>query len=486
MKPLKLVIIEDEEAHFQLMKRAIEKAFPLASFYYFEQADVCLENLDEITPDIIITDYLVPGMNGIKFLEALNQGKKDIPVIMITGQGNENIAVQAMKLGAWDYLVKTADFFTLLPSVIEKVVRKQKLEESFERSRKRFEQIFTESPIGIELFDSNGLLIDLNKSCLDIFGIADAADVRGFDLFADPNMASKFKDRLTKGETVRSEVVFDFEKVKKLKLYETTKSGAIHVDVLITPITKEDVPGAGGYLVQVQDITDRKRAEEQVHALSQQLIKAQESERRRLARDLHDYLAQDLSVLKMGLDTFLDDQPDTSSEKRQRVSELSKMIQRAIMDIRDLAYDLRPASLDELGLVETVLHYCQDFSEPNAMKVDFFSIGLDNIRLDSDTEITLYRLIQEGLNNIRKHADASHVTVRLSASFPHIILRIEDNGKGFDLERRPDAAVQEKRMGLRTMAERAALLNGKMKIESRPGQGTKIVVEVPYKEENIG
>jgi len=486
MDPLTVVIIEDEEAHFQLMKQAIDKEFPGTSVHHFGEAGPCLESLDEMSPDIIITDYLMPGMNGIEFLEALDQREKGTPVIMITGQGDEGIAVQAMKLGAADYLVKSADFFAMLPRVIEKVIRERKLKQALERSEARFKEIFAQSPIGIELYDSDGLLLDLNKSCLDMFGISDAADIIGFELFADQNVASKYKARLAKGERVKYEVAFDFEKVKKLKLYETTKSGIMHLDVLITPLDLEHALGGRGYMVQVQDITTRKRAEEHIHMLSQQVIRVLESERHRLSCDLHDNLAQDLSTLKISLDTLFDDQPDTLVEKRQRVSQLSKMVKRTITDVRNLAYDLRPSSLDQLGLVETVFQYCEDFSKRSALKVDFFSVGLDNIRFHADIEIALYRLIQEGLSNIQKHAEASHVTIRLSASFPHVILRIEDNGKGFDLEERLEAAFMEKRMGFRIMEERAALLDGKMKMESRPNQGTKILVEIPYKEKRIG
>ena len=138
MEPLTLAIIEDEEAHFSLMKRAIAKEFPNASVHHFQDANLCLERVDNIIPTVIITDYLLPGMNGIEFLEALGQKDIDIPVIMITGQGDENVAVRAMKLGAIDYLVKTGDFFTLLPAVIEKTVRKRRLEKSLLKSEKRF------------------------------------------------------------------------------------------------------------------------------------------------------------------------------------------------------------------------------------------------------------------------------------------------------------------------------------------------------------
>jgi PAS domain S-box-containing protein len=232
------------------------------------------------------------------------------------------------------------------------------------------------------------------------------------------------------------------------------------------------------------EIEERKRAEEHIFALSQQLMKAQEIERQRLSCDLHDNLAQDLSTIKIGLDTLFDDQPDGSAEKRQRVSVLSEMTKKTIMDVRNLSYDLRPGDLDQLGLVQTVRRYCEEFSARNGLEVEFLSVGMDDTNLDFDTEIALYRLMQEGLTNIQRHADASKVTIRLVTSFPNIILRIQDNGKGFPVKRRLHEALEEKRMGLRSMQQRVALLNGKIEIKSHHGKGTKIVVEVPYKEKN--
>jgi DNA-binding NtrC family response regulator len=134
METLRLIIVEDEEAHFQLMKRAIEKAIPSASIHHFSDPVACLERLDEIDPDIIVADYLMPGMNGIEFLEALNRDGRDVPTILVTGQGDERVAVQAMKLGAWDYLVKSPDGFALLPSVMEKAVRERMLREALRES----------------------------------------------------------------------------------------------------------------------------------------------------------------------------------------------------------------------------------------------------------------------------------------------------------------------------------------------------------------
>ena len=106
---------------------------------------------------------------------------------------------------------------------------------------------------------------------------------------------------------------------------------------------------------------------------------------------------------------------------------------------------------------------------------------MKNLKLDFDTEINLYRLVQEGLTNIQKHASASHVTIRLVAVSPNIILRIEDNGKGFDVQKRLANLTKEKRMGIRSMDERVKLLQGKMALQSKPMKGTKIYIKFPYK-----
>lgn len=613
MNPLTLVIIEDEEAHFGLMKRTILKAMPEANIHHFQDADTYLNRLNELHPDIIITDYLIPGMTGIEFLEALKEADQDTPVIMITGQGDQNIAVQAMKLGAWDYIVKSPDFFTLLPSVVQKVVREARLKESLRDSMKRFQdlsertsdwifevdpegrivysnavvkdilgyrvdevigtplyalfpernkviarhrilkfmearkpavsieqklrhknghdviiesnavpfyskngdlqgyrgihrdisarrraeqiireseekfrRIFEESPIGIELYDSRGILIDANPACVEIFGLENVEELLGISLFFNPNLPEKARNWLLRGETVKYEIAYDFEKVRRNNYYRTHKTDIIHLDMLLTHLRRREKDASAGYLMLIRDISRRKKVEEHARRLSQQLMKAAEIERQRLSCDLHDNLAQDLSTLKISLDTLFDDYPDAPRQKRDRLLELSRRVQGIIMSVRNLAYNLSPASLTQLGLVPIVQQYCEEFSQNNGVKVDFFSAGMDGVRLDFDTEIGLYRVIQEALNNIKKHAGAGRVTIRMIASFPEIILRIEDDGKGFDLESRLEETMNERRMGIRSMEERIALLQGKIRIDSRPMKGTKIVAEVPYREREFG
>ncbi|WP_179953132.1 PAS domain-containing sensor histidine kinase [Desulfobotulus mexicanus] len=231
-------------------------------------------------------------------------------------------------------------------------------------------------------------------------------------------------------------------------------------------------------LCTARDITLLKSAENRIKVLTQELIRAQENERQRIARDLHDHIAQDLATLKIMSQNLFDVWEDVPHVLRQKAEILNRTLGNSIQSVRDLAYDLRPPTLDALGLVRTLFVYCEDVSSKYGILVDFSSAGMDALNLDFDTEINLYRLLQEALSNVRKHASATRVTVRLVASHPHIILRIEDDGKGFEPDVRMGEALREKRMGLRSMEERVALLEGEMKIISAPGAGTRIHIKV--------
>lgn len=486
LKRLQLAVIEDEDAHYVLIERAIIKKIPLVSIHHFKSAGEFLEKFFETMFDIIITDYQLPDMTGIELLEILSNEGNEIPVIMITGQGNEMVAVRAMKLGVWDYLVKSDDFFTVLPMVIEKVARERNLEVSLQKSEERFRIVFENSPIGIGLFDSEGYLIEINKTLINIFGISDLEKLKKITMFDDANMADAIKTKLFNGETVRTELRYNLELIKKTGWYDTTKSGAIDIDILIKMLCPIDDHHSSGYLVLVQDITERKQTDENIHRLSQQLLLAQEMERQMISRELHDKIAQDLSMLKIGCETLLDNNAQPTENIKQRVSKLSDILQGIITTVRDMSYDLRPPGLDQLGIESTIYRYCKDFSEKTDLTINFNSAGMDDINLDPDIQINLYRLVQEGLNNIRKHADAGHADIKLVASYPNIILRIEDNGKGFDVEKRLAEVTTEKRMGLRSMEERVSLLEGKMAVTSHPGKGTKIFIEIPFKEKNYG
>jgi len=230
------------------------------------------------------------------------------------------------------------------------------------------------------------------------------------------------------------------------------------------------------------DITELKKAAESIRALSGQLLQAQESERASIARDLHDNVAQDLSSLKIAYETLLDGLPDADDAVRARLEASSKLLARAIASVRELAYGLRPPNLEHLGLDLALRRLCQEAAKASGLAVSYAGVGLDGLDFDPDVAINLYRIAQEGLANARKHAQAGRIDVRLIESYPKLILRIRDDGRGFD----PDLDDPCPRdgahppMGLVNMRERARLHGGSLRIVASPGHGTTVVAEIPY------
>lgn len=256
-----------------------------------------------------------------------------------------------------------------------------------------------------------------------------------------------------------------------------------HWDVYCVPL-KNQFGAVDSYIQVSRNITEEKAAEHLIRSLSQQLMQAQERERQMISYELHDRMAQNLSTLKIGCDTLFEDQPAISAELKGKLAGYSALIEKTISAVRDLSYDLRPPGLDDIGIVKALEMYCEEFSDSSGVDVDFQSAGIHNLNLSHDAKIHLYRLVQEGLINIRKHAHATRGVIKLIGTAPNIILRVEDNGKGFDVRARELALDNEKRMGLRSMRERVNLLQGQMSIRSRPMGGTKIFIKFPYGEQD--
>ena len=201
------------------------------------------------------------------------------------------------------------------------------------------------------------------------------------------------------------------------------------------------------------------------------VVQAQELERRRLARELHDETGQALTSILLGLKPLEDALADHPAGAA--LAELREHVVAALQDVRRLAVELRPAVLDDFGLVPALERLTEGFAEQTSVRVDFHS-ALGERRLPSEVETALYRVVQESLTNIVKHAGASNVSVSLARRESAVAAVIEDDGSGFD-----PRAVREKGIGLMGMRERLTLIDGRLEIESRPGHGTTLVAEVP-------
>jgi PAS domain S-box-containing protein len=233
----------------------------------------------------------------------------------------------------------------------------------------------------------------------------------------------------------------------------------------------------GGAAVAIQNawLFEQVRAgRERLRSLSHRLVEVQETERRYIARELHDEAGQALTSLMVGL-RLLERDADRPEAVVAGVVELKRMVDDVLEDLHRLAMDLRPASLDHLGLVAAVRQYLEAISERHGLVAQFETVRFSE-RLRPDAETALYRIVQEALTNVIRHAQATRVDVILEQRGDKLIVLVEDNGIGFD----PVTAMSGGHLGLLGMHERAEMLGGTLVLESAAGAGTTLLVEVPY------
>jgi two-component system, NarL family, sensor histidine kinase UhpB len=213
---------------------------------------------------------------------------------------------------------------------------------------------------------------------------------------------------------------------------------------------------------------------EQVRWLSRQVLTAQEEERQRIARELHDETAQSLTSLLIGLRVL--EKASAPDELATRIVDLRSQTSRMLVEVRKMAVDLRPSTLDDLGLAAALQWYTDDFAERTRILVDFRATGLDE-RLSDDVQVVIYRIVQEALTNVAKHAEASRVAVRVQVSRDGIAATVTDDGRGFDVP--AVLGSRERGLGLFGMRERVSLVGGTLRIGSEPETGTEVEIKIP-------
>ena len=236
----------------------------------------------------------------------------------------------------------------------------------------------------------------------------------------------------------------------------------------------EPLSGADNLIVGVVgvafDITERKRTEEQLRNLSHRLVTAQENERRKIARELHDEVGQSLTALKLYLDKA---SPARSTGDGSELETARETLRELVARVRSMSVELRPNILDELGLLPTLLWHFKRYTAQTNVHVHFKHRGLRR-DLPQDTMTTAYRIVQEALTNVARYAQVTEVTVCVRADLDALIIEVEDRGVGFDLDK-----VAPTSMGLSGMRERALSLKGKLLVQSAPGEGTCVIADLP-------
>jgi PAS domain S-box-containing protein len=229
------------------------------------------------------------------------------------------------------------------------------------------------------------------------------------------------------------------------------------------------------------DVTEARQSERVLRELSGRLISSQEEERRRVARELHDHIGQELAILcvrAQRVDSGVSDEENTT---RGDVHELYRMIKDIAVDVSKLSHRLHSSELDFLGLSVAAERLCRDFANQYGIDLDYQIKNIPS-RLDGAKSLCFYRILQESLQNVAKHSGATRVDVELHAKANALILKIVDNGVGFDLEKARFASG----LGLVSMRERLNLIGGRLEINSKEGNGTRLVATVAIPSDALG
>jgi signal transduction histidine kinase len=222
------------------------------------------------------------------------------------------------------------------------------------------------------------------------------------------------------------------------------------------------------------DITDIKKAQEQLRRLSGSIMASQEKERTAIARELHDELGQVLTALRMDSVWLAEHVQNGDSKAAVRAAKMCELIDATIDEVRGLATRLRPGVLDHLGLIDALEWYAAEFEKRTGIACSFHSLNIPKV--DDITATAAYRIAQEALTNVARHSFATRVRITLKADTGVLTLAVIDNGQGFHLRK----ITQAECLGLAGMRERAGLIGGSLEIKSRPHKGTQVYLRIPW------
>lgn len=340
-------------------------------------------------------------------------------------------------------------------------------------SEEKYKTILDNSLAGIYMFQDGGHFSYVNRRMLSILGYGGPEELIGrkFWEIVAPEDRELVKQRGLQREKSKIEPrQYPFRMLRK-------DGSVVWIDMRSSHASYMGTPAVVGNFI---DISKEKKAREEIRNLSHKLIEGIEEERRSLASDLHDEFGQALTLIQFDIESLQRVLPATLKEANGISVKIMDQIQNLAEKVRNTTARLRPELLDYLGLVPTLKWYVDDFRKRfREIAIDFEAIGFKR-RLSPAVEIVIYRIFQEGLNNVTKHADATRVEVRLTASHPRVIFMMQDNGKGF--EQQENGMPREGLslgIGLLSMKERVASLKGSIRIKSVLNKGTAIRVEFP-------
>ncbi len=399
--PVRILIVEDEAAHAEAIRRALEKGALPAEVQVVHSLQDYRQSVTGSVPDIALVDLNLPDGNAMEILSQPPEAGP-FPILVMTSYGTEEIAVKALKAGALDYVVKSPETFKSMPGVVARAQRAWQLLQERQQAEEALKRAHNE---------------------------------------------------------LEARVV---ERTKELR--ET-------INILTQEMTRRE-----------EAEKELKQSEEKLRFLSSQLLTIQEDERKRLAAELHDELGHALLTLKLNLRAvekkFLPEQTALQDEMDRQLGYIDGVIEA----VRRLYNDLTPGNIEDLGLSRALSNLVNAFKK-NYPDLDWrINIGGIDRLFPLPMQTMIYRIVQEGLTNIGKHAAPNRVEIAVAREDSKIVIKIKDDGRGFSMPEVLDGKGRKKGMGLLALAERVNLVGGTLDLKSRENRGTSLTIVIPLQE----
>jgi two-component system sensor histidine kinase UhpB len=486
-KPLQVLVVEDSEDDAALVVETLKESGYEPIHQRVETPEEMKAALLQNCWDVILSDYMMPRFDALRAMRLIKEMGLDLPFIIVSGSIGEEIAVAAMKAGANDYLMK--DNLSRLSPAVEREIQEaarrrahRQAEVALQQSEERFRQLAEsiQEVFWIRDFEKNKMIY-VSPSFERIWGrnrLALYEDLDSLIQSIHPEDQSLVIDALTK-------IPFQPYDLEYRILLPDNSIRWIRDRAF--PIRNEK-----GAIYRIsgiaEDTTARKLANEELRSSRQQLRdlaarldSIRENERTWVSREIHDELGQiftslkyALSHLQRSISRIQDQLPEAKAELEENMNLALELLDTATKSVQKIAVKLRPGVLDDLGLMAAIRWQASEFGKQTKINLRF-QTEIENIGLDHERGTSVFRIFQEILTNIARHAAATQVRIRIREKAGHLLIDVKDNGKGITQE----ALSDSKSLGLIGMQERAIILGGEVRIVGVPKKGTEVSLKIP-------
>ena len=462
---LRFVLLEDDANDAELIQLELARNGIAVEWRHVMSERDFQDALQAAPPDLVLADYTLPGFDGLEALRILLQRAPDVPFIFVSGSLGEERAIEALKSGATDYVLK--DRLQRLPAVVRRALaeasdrRERRLAEvALEKQRLLLGTLIDSLPEIVYSTDTSGRLTVVNRALIDTVKLKREA------------ILGRRLSEVWPEETIQEIEQQGTQTIRTGRPLHDQERAGLAADGSVRWTTFTHVPlrdhgTVSGLVCSIREITGQK-------ALEQEILEISNREQRRLGSDLHDGLGQELtglSLLLKGLEVQLSRE---SPQYLSQVTKISDLLARAIQSTRSLARGLAPVNLERGGLSEALKHLVARCTDMYSLKCSFTNGGMKLPDLEEGAATHLYRIAQEASTNAARYARATSIAIDLRTTGRKLQLSIADDGIGLSA----GLAQGQPGMGLKIMEYRARMLGGTLNLEE-PGTGTRIVLSAP-------